>query len=250
VSLWNLRITHLGGAAIHLDRPGRSFVFDPAEPPGDDVALVSWYDCDRSIGVERAVRDKATPEVVACESVLDWLGRSALTAHEAPVRIDGVQIEAEPYQPIPWATPTEALRKVGAALRRPLRAGRRMARRTSLPRGGAPLVWQLTFPDGRRLVHLGCSLHSGADPSWIQMAQRRYQGADWLLCGSDYDEEAAVLEHLPGFGGKVVLLVDLVNQMREQLSLRTRLLTPLVDQLVDQKVAAYPCTAGSAYRFE
>ncbi len=250
MNLWNLRLTHEGGAAIRLDRPGQSFVFDPIVPPGDDVALVSWYDCDRSIGVEEAVKAHQKPEVVADPGVLDWLGRDQLAAHEAPCHIDGVKVDAEPYQPIPWATPTEAVRKLGAALRRPLVASQRMVRRTGLPRAGTPLIWQLTFPDGRRLLHLNNSLHSFADPAWVQMAQQRYRGADWVLCGVDYDEDAAVLEHLPAFEGKVVLVVDLVNQIRQRLGLPTRLLTPLVDKLVDQKVAAYPCTAGAAYRFE
>jgi len=242
-------VTHLGGAAIQIEHAGDTLIFDPPVQDGDFVSLVTWQDLGRLEGVRRAVADGRHPRVVAGPEVLAWLGKQgSIQALEAPLVVEGVRVSSEPYEPIPWATPREAARKVRAALLNPLAAGERVARRLSRPTG-QPRVYELAFPDGARLVHLGCALHKGVDPAWITAAQERYGGADWMIVGVDFEEEDAVLEHLPGFNPGVLLLTDLLNAERAAVGLPTRLLTPTVDKLIDRGVNAYPFAGGATYRF-
>ena len=111
-------------------------------------------------------------------------------------------------------------------------------------------VVQLTLPDGGRLLHLDLSLHHEASEQWVQDAQERFRGADWLICGVEYGQDEAVLTHLKGFEAKLVLLTDLVNEQRESQGLPTNLLTPTVDALIEQGVAAHPFPPKSSFRFE
>ncbi len=238
-----------------VEHEGAPLVFDPppraALPPGspaadpEAVALITWQDLGRVAGTRRAAAAGARPRVVAAPEVARWLGDVRPETAEV---IEGVRVEALPYTPIPWATPTEALRKLTAALRHPLRAGGRVARRLHRP-AAPPRAYQLTFPDRTRLVHLGCALHANTDPAWLDEARARFGGADWMLAGVDYEDEAAVLELLPSFRPRLLLLTDLINAERASLGLPTRLLTPTVDRLIDRGLDAHPFAAGATYRF-
>ncbi len=246
---WRVRITHLGGAALRVEHTGADLVFDPLAPAPGAVNLITWQELGRISGVQRAARAGERPRVVGSPAVLDWLETEGpLEAVHPPSEVEGVRLEVEPYEPIPWATPAEGARKALAALRRPLTAVGRMAGRLSRP-PGRPRLYELTFPDGARLLHLGCALHAGVTESWLAAAQRRYRGADWVVVGVDYEEEAAVLEMLPGFEPGVVMLTDLINRERAEIGMPTRLLTPTVDKLIDRRLAAHPFAAGATFRF-
>lgn len=210
--LWRARLTHLGGAAILVEHKNESFILE-AQVSGHPVS-------------DKALKPSTSPQVVA-----------------------GVRVASEPYEPIPWATPREAVRKLRAALLNPVTAGERITKRLT-ETSEKPHVYELTFPDGARLVHLACSLHSGTDPAWLDSARQRYSGADWMIVGVDYEEEAAVLEHLPGFSPGVLMLTDLINDERSKLGMPTRLLTPMVDKLIDRGVNAFPFAGGATYRFK
>jgi len=247
--LWRLRLTHLGHAAIRVEGPGRGLCFDPVDPPGEACALITAAHAERLAGAAAAARAGDRPRVVAGSALIDWLGgRGPIDALPPPREVEGVRVEATPYAEIPWVTPREGVLKAASALRAPWAAGRRLIARAGLPPAPA-LAYALTLPDGARLVHIGCALHRGCDPAWLADAQAALGGADWLIAGVDWGEEAAVLEMLPGFRPKLALLADLVGDARREMGMPTRLLTPLVDRLIDQGMQVYPFAPGATFRF-
>ncbi len=248
---WRLRLQHLGRAAILAERPGRQLIFDPWEAPeGSPLLVITGTECDRLLGAGAAVEAKTWPEVVASQEILHWLGeRGELSGQLPPIQVDGLAFETEPYTPIPWATPAEALRKAWSGLRRPDRAASRLKRKLARPTS-APQAIEVTLPDGGRLVHLGCSLTRFLPDDQLQRLVKRFAGADWLIVGADYQEQPAVLEKLPAFEARVVLITDLHNEIRRDLGMPTELLTPLVDQLCDLGIQAHPFSRGASYRFE
>ncbi len=248
---WRLRLKHLGRATIQVERPGRTLVFDPWEaPPGEPLIVLTGEECDRLLGATAVVEADRRPELVASQGLLHWLGdRGDLTGHLPPIQVDGVAFDVEPYTPIPWATPTEALRKAVAGLRRPDLAAARLKRKLARP-GVAPLAMQLTLPDRSRLVHLGCALTSFLPADELERLVKRFRGADWLIVGADYGEQEAVLAHVPAFEAGVVLVTDLLSEVRRELGMPTELLTPLVDRLVAAGVRAHPFSRGASHRFE
>ena len=163
--------------------------------------------------------------------------------------IDGVRIEMLEYEPVPYATPVEFVRKTKAALLKPGVAARRLANRVGQPKA-QPVVVQLTFPDGRRLLHLNCSLHRWTPAEWLDEAVARFKGADWILVGIDYEEEDEVFQRIQAFEGKQVLVTDFVNDTRRELGLPTGILTPTVDKLRAIGVDAYPFVEGASFRVE
>ncbi|MCB9792871.1 MAG: hypothetical protein H6741_09105 [Alphaproteobacteria bacterium] len=248
---WRLRLEHEGHASIRVERRGRWFRFDPHSPPDpDDVSVVTWVELERARGVAAAIREGKRPTVVATPDVRAWLhGKGEVDDHTPGGKHDGVLVEAIEYTPIPYATPPEAARKVRAALRHPAMAANRIAKRLQLPRT-KPIVAQLTFPDGGRLLHLNCSLHLDTDIEWLRRAQDRFRGADWMIVGADYEHEAALLEKVPGFEAGVVLVADLVNETRRQIGMPVNILTPTVDALVAMGIEAHPFVREAGFRFE
>jgi len=226
-------------------------VFDPfEEPEGDPLVLLTGEESDRLDGAQAAVQAGRKPEVLAAQGLLDWLGEQGeVVGHLPPVQVDGVAIDAVPYAPIPFATPREAVRKAWSGLRRPDLAAQRLLRRAGRP-GTDPLVVALTLPDGSRLVHLGCALHAETPQIELDRLVRRFGGADWLLVGVDFQEQAAVEAALPRFEARTVLVTDVHNEIRRHLGLPTELLTPLVDRLVAAGLSAHPLSRGASYRFE
>jgi len=248
---WRLRLKHLGRATILAERPGRQLLFDPWEAPeGQPLLVVTGTECDRLLGTSAAVEGDTWPEVVASQEILHWLGeRGELTGQLPPIQVDGLAFETEPYTPIPWATPTEALRKAWSGLRRPDLAATRLRRKLARP-ASPPVAVEVTLPDGGRLVHLGCALSSFLPDDELARLVKRFSGADWLIVGVDYQEQDAVFDRLPAFEAKVVLVTDLLNEVRRELGMPTELLTPLVDRLCDAGVQAHPFSKGASYRFE
>ncbi|MCK6521360.1 hypothetical protein L6R49_07955 [Myxococcota bacterium] len=248
---WRLRLHHKGYASVLVERRGRWIRFDPYEAPeGDDVSVLTWTEAERCRGVIEAIRAGGRPTVVATPPTRMWLSEKGAVDDCSPGgKVDKVKIDAIEYQPVPYATAPEAVMKAKAALLNPRLALSRLKGRAEQPKGN-PLAVMLTLPDGGRLVHLNCSLHRRADPAWIDRAVALFGGADWLIVGVDYGEGEAVMEHVPRFNAKLVLIADLVNETRRDLGLPTFILTPIVDRLVEMKIAAHPFVREASFRFE
>jgi len=248
---WRLRLVHEGYSSIRLERPGSWFRFDPRDPPeeGEQVVL-TWAELGRAEGTLQAVRMGTNPRVVAVPALRGWLHEHGSVQDRSPGgRVDDVQIEAIEYEPIPFATGAEAARKTKAALMSPAVAARRLLRRTRTPTA-PPIVVQLSFADGSRLLHLNCSLHQRATQGWLNRCVERFRGADWVIAGVDYEEEEAFERLVPSFEPGKLLVTDLVGNTRADLGLPVRHVTPLVDRLCAQGLAAFPFVGGTTYRFE
>jgi hypothetical protein len=129
---------------------------------------------------------------------------------------------------------------------------RQIARKLRSDRSWSPVprVIELSFREGGRLVHLGCSLHNLTPEDWLEDAVQRFKGANWLIVGIHHGQSDAVLAHTHRFEAKLVLVSDLVNEARRQVGLPTEWLTPTVDRLQDQGIAAHPFPPQSSMRFE
>ena len=247
---WRLRLVHEGHSAIRVEREGPWFRFDPLEAPSEgEQTILTWAELERASGVVRGIGQGANPRVVASEAVRSWLRGYGSVQDQGPGQVGRVHVEVIEYQPIPYATGPEALRKTRAALLHPATAARRLLRRTQTP-SSAPLVVQLTFADGTRLLHLNCSLHEGTPDGWLDQAVARFAGAEQVIAGVDFEAEEAFERRIGRFEPGTLLVADLVNDTRAGLGLPVRHLTPLVDRLRDEGVNAYPFVSGAAYRFE
>lgn len=249
---WRLRLTHEGHSAIRVEWPGATIRFDPFEGvEAADRCILTWHECERAEGIVRAIRGGAEPHVVATPDLRMWLHTLGEVHDQSPGgKLDKqVLVEALEYEPIPYATPTEFVRKAKAGLSNPLVAARRLRRRFGLPEA-RPIVVRLTFPDGATLLHLNCSLHEDTDAEWLARATQRFGGADWVICGVDYEAHDAVPELVGRFEPKALLMTDLVNDTRAELGLPTRILTPLVDALKDRGLNAEAFVEGASYRYE
>lgn len=235
---YRLHVEHGESAELRLSRRGRSILVDPLGPPGDDdIVLITGPGADRVRGVAEAVRAGRAPEVVAPEGVLAWLEGQGRVRRGAEV-IDGVRFEGLPYEP-----PAPG-RRVGL---RPLSAIR--ALRTRGP-DGPPSAWQLTFPDGARMVLLDVALHAGTPEAWVDRAVERFGGAEWVICGVPFGEGAAVERLVGRFAATRVLLADLVNSERRAQGLPVELVTPVRDRVMAQGVEAHVFATQTSYRFE
>lgn len=248
---WALRLELEGFQSLRLERPGRFLRFDPiGEIAADDIVILTWNEHERLAATARAIRGGKRLTVVAVPEILTWLaGHGSFDGHEAPVEIDGVRIELMPYQPIPYAEGAEIPLKVLSSLVNPARAARRLLQRRKLP-SAAPVVAQLTFPDGRRLLHLNFALQSHTPEPWLAEAVARFREPDWLITGVDYGYEASFLERIPRFGAKRLLVADLLSDTRRAIGMPTGVLTPLVDRLVEQGLEAYVFATHASFRFE
>src|SRR5690606_27631271 len=143
--------------------------------------------------------------VLATAPVVAWARRrGCVDARVAPCAHDGIHFEVRGYQPIPWATPTEAVRKTFSGLRRPVRAAGRLRLHLGLPHV-TPTAWALRLPDGRRFVHLGGALHRRTPEGWLGEVAAAWRGADLLLVAPDHDEAGPIADRLPVLAPKRVL---------------------------------------------
>jgi len=164
-----------------------------------------------------------------------------IDGHMVPTTLDGVKISTAEF---PQPT-TNMLRTPSLTQRIKQRLSGQPFRWNPQPR-----VVQLELPDGGRLVHIGCALHSENPRDWIEQIAEQFGGADWLIVGIPYGEGQAVLDYLSLFNARIILVTDLVNDSRELRKLPTELMTPIVDRLQDQGLAAYPFPPQSSQRFE
>lgn len=249
--IWRLRLEHEGAASIRVTRRGRTVRFDPLTPPGsDEVAVLTWDEHERVAATAAALREGRRPTVVAPGPVVDWLAeRGVVEGGAPPLTVDGLQIEQLAYTPIPYAAGIEILYKARSAAFGPSRAARRMLQRIGGPRC-APMVTQITLPDGGRLLHLNLALHRWTPRDWLDEAVARFGGADWLVAGVDHGDEDAFAGHVGRFEARHLLVTDLVNDVRRALGLPTGLLTPLVDRLVSDGLPAYVFATQASFRYE
>lgn len=249
---WRLRLTHEGHSAIRVEWPGNPIRFDPfADVVEDDRCVLTWHECERAEGLVQAIRSGVTPNVVSTPPLRMWLHTiGAVHDHTLGGKIDKkIFVEALEYAPIPYATPTEFMRKAKAGLKNPLMAARRLKRRSGLPEAN-PIVVRLTFPDGATLLHLNCALHGDTDAEWLNRAVNKFRGADWVIAGVDYEAHDSFPDLVRRFEPKHLLVTDLVNDTREAIGLPIRILTPLVDALKDMGLNAEPFVEGASYRYE
>jgi hypothetical protein len=248
----SLRIVHTGCAGLRLELgAGQTFAVDPASDPGPVQAIVvTWNEAERLRGALEAARSGRLPRVAAEPAILAWLARGGgVEACDLDRLLPGVQVEAEPYTPIPYATPMEALRKTRSGLVSPLRAARRLGTRARLP-SAPPLVLRLTLPDGRVLVHLNCALHRGTPQGWLLDLSERWAGADWVLASWDYGEGEAFCERIPSLSPKQLIITDLVGEVRQRLGLPVDLRSLVADRLTDRGLSVLMLAARTSLRFE
>ena len=248
---WRMRLSHEGLRSLKIERPGRQLRVDPVDPVAPDDILVltgSWPEQLEAAAAQ--VRGGARPTVVASPEVLAYLaGLGPLQAFPGPVSVDGLALELRSYAPIPWLSPAEAPGKLMSAAVRPDRALGRLRARARLPRA-APLAFQLTLPDGGRLVFLGTALHGGTSPEWLAQVKASWGRPEWLVVGVDLGHEAAAARLIPQIGAEHVVLTDLVSEVRRKVGLKVGLLTPLCDTLIEAGVAAQVLVSGAGLRFE
>ena len=246
---WRLKLIHDGRRFIRVERKGRFFGFDP-DAAFHEVGLILGQSEDRIRGVLRTA-DNGGGEVVVAASLEEQVGTlGGLLVHTWPTEVDGVSFESMEYPCLTQPDRDSGVLRMRQAFKAPRKTARRLMETGRSQSDERAMIVQLTLPDGGRLLHLDLCLHQDIDPEWIQEAQRRFFGADWVICGVEYGQDAVVLEHLKGFGGKINLLTDLVNDERSEQGLPTNLLTPTVDALIDQDIKVYPFPPLSSFRFE
>ncbi len=252
--VWKLRLTHPDRAEIRLDWRGRTLVFDPVEvQPGDQVILTSAQP-DRIRGTAAAVASGQRPTVIADRAILDWLsthGALGPGSGDASTLDEGVTVRSLAYVRAPTARPLTHFLKasIGALRPRAIFDATVENARVEPIAGVAPRIWELTLPDVGRFLHLDVALHRGTTPAWLDAAAS-YAGATWVLAGCPYGEADAVAKHLPRFGGKHILISDLVNGERRARGLPAEGVTPLRDRLHNAGLPAHVFATQASYRFE
>ena len=247
---WEIRMEHFGYSHIVLEWRGESIHFNPLEIVEENsiiVILGSWF--EQLQGVRKMIRKKIPCTVVASQDVLSWLSQFGAVNGSVGLDRDGLQIELEAFEPIAALSPLEAVRKVRASLRHPLRIGRRLQKKQSLPSSAPQVAW-IDFPSGVRLGHLNLCLHRNISTAFLEHIKKKAETATWILVGCDYEEEVSFLKLIEGFSHSKILLSDLVSAYRRRLGLPTRLLTPIADQLItkDLDIQVFPSKVG--YRFD
>ncbi len=206
---WRLRLSHEGRAGIVIERPGRRLRFDPCSPPvSDDLVILTGAD------------PFAVENMGSISNVIRAHG-----PQEVNTDMDGLHFEGVPYAPPPADS---ALSRLTSAAREPTDAAKRwMAKRSPEPH----IVWQITFPSGDRLVHLGHAFHGATDVGWAANIVTRFGGARWLLVGAPYGHDDSIVERIPAMSAEHTLVTDLQSDIRRAAGRPTSLVTPLVDRL-------------------
>ena len=235
---WHLRLFHEGFASIRVERLERWLRFDSITRDTTSIHLPTGVPKAPVQGLVKSIQSDDCPTVAAPPLDLQALEHhGTIDGHMLPAELSGVSIHS--MESIP-------LRETG------LPGPRQIARKLRSDRSWNPVprVIELSFREGGRLVHLGCSLHEDTPQDWLEDAVQRFKGANWLIVGIHHGQSDAVLAHTHRFEAKEVLVSDLVNEARKQVGLPTEWLTPTVDRLQDQGIAAHPFPPQSSMRFE
>ena len=224
---WQLRLSHEGRACLVVEQPGRRLRFDPLAPVlSDDLVILTGAD------------PRSYEHVVGNPNAIRPHGNAVQT------EIDGMRFEGVPYVPPQM---DGRMSRFAAAVRKPGDAARRwMARRSADPN----MVWQITFPTGERLVHLGHAFHHGTHVGWAADVVTRFGGARWVIVGAPHGHHDAVLARIAAMSATHLLVADLQSDIRRASGRSTKLLTPLVDQMESAGVPAMIFAPQSSIRFE
>lgn len=206
-----MHIRHLGQSGLRLAWDGAAICVDPPAPE-PDPAVITWSETERVAGAREGV--------LAAPEVLRWLGLRGPALREGESDHGGFHIRAVTYAPIPWATPEEAVRKTLIGLRSPGLAVRRLSRTLFRP-SDSPFALSLER-GGRRIALLGQALHRFQPPAAVDRLLATFGGADVLVAGTDYDDEAATAALMERFDARVLVLADLIGPVRRKLGLPVR----------------------------
>lgn len=210
-----VRLRHLDYAGLRLTYSGATIAIDP--PMAIDVpAIVTWTEQERVAGAARSSSALAAPP-----SILAWLGRSGVALAEgSPSQLGGFVVRSRAYEPIPYATPAEAVRKTVCALRKPWLAANRLCFASQRP-PCAPLLLTLDR-GGYRIAILGQALHRFVTPESLAALVAWVGYADIVVAGTDYDDEVATGKMLAAFPARVRVVADLTGAIRRKLGLPVR----------------------------
>lgn len=209
------RLEHLGYSGLRLVCDDATLVLDAPEPVSDPLIL-TWTERERTDGARTS-----TGPLAATADVLSWLGRPGLPIVEG-VEFDlgGFQVRARTFQPIPYATAPEAMRKTLSALRSPRQALRRVFFTLRRP-AALPLVLTVER-GGRRVAFLSQALHRFVDPTALAALVSWAGPVDLAVAGTDYDDEAATGQMLGAFDARTRVIADLTGAIRRLLGLPVR----------------------------
>lgn len=237
----------LGDAGLAVELGGGAtgstiWIDPPRAPDGGGVVVITWAERERVQGMMHA--SGAWPLICAPE-IAAWLERHApgFPYLRPPCTWEGIRVEAVGYQPIAFATPVEALRKMKSAMRRPHHALSRLRFRAGMPRV-SPWVIHCTLPDGRTIVHLNLSLHRQTPERWVDEVCARWCPVDVVVSGVDYGEEEAWLKLLPRFEAGHYIVADLLGDVRRRIGLPAGDLAPLADALAGRGIRARMLMSG------
>lgn len=224
----DLLLQPLGDLGLRLQAGDTILDVDPPTV-GDAPVLLTWSENERCLGVEAA----QPAHLIADAMLLAWLGRQGVSLPDgAELAILGMKIRARSYRPIPWATPTEFVRKTLSALKDPALARARMARTRRRP-ADPPYAVRVELGDWR-VAYLHQALHRfqrGLDPL-LKLAA----GADVVIAGTDYDDEEATAAALHKLDAKHLVLVDFVGPVRRKLGLPVRPITYTLERAPERTV--------------
>lgn len=216
-----IRLRHLGESGLALRIDGAELFVDPPFPV-EGPAVLTWSEAERVLGVGAAAEAGGWKgELAAARPILDWLGcRGVVLQEDQPVSLGGFDLRVRPFEPIPYATPAEALRKARSALRHPGMAARRLA--FTLRRPDTPPLVVVISRGGQRVVMLGQALHRFVTPEQARRLATWVGPVELVVAGTDYDDERATGALLGMFEAKSRVLADLIGDVRARLGLPVR----------------------------
>ena len=247
---WKLRLEHLGFSHIRMDWAKEPIHFNPATPVDDgSIVVVLWNWPEQLEGVRQSVIHGKQCKIIASPEILSWLSQYGPVDGDSTYEQDGLNIELEPYLPIPSLTISEGARKVRSLVRRPTRSIHRLLQKGKMPSAAPQIAW-VRFPSGALLAHFNLSLHSKTPTEWLQSIQEKGQKSSWMLVGCDYEMEKGFLECLRFFPDRHILLTDLIGDYRRKNGLPTKLLTPIADKAISQNYNVQVFATKVGYRFD
>ena len=131
----------------------------------------------------------------------------------------------------------------------PAKAMRQLAGQIRLPES-PPQIVEILFEDGSRLLHLDLSLHRETPSEWLDQVVSQFAEPEWLLVGQPMGEADALLQLLPRFKPRRVLVAELLNTERRRLGLPVELVTLTRDRLLSAGLEAHVFAPQASYRFE
>ena len=235
-----------------MDWRGGTFHFNPLSLVDleDTILLLgSWP--EQLAGVLKHLDDKTFPQVIAPETLYFWLIEKGWPSEKISTgwEQDGLSIVLEEYKPIPLITPKEAIYKAASTIKNPLGPLRRLREVLLNPVSTPQIAW-ITFPSGKKLVHLNCSIHQRQESAWVSNILDRVGETTWTIVGADYEEYTFCGEVIPKFTCDHILLTDLVGDYRRKAGLPTNLLTPLADKIISSERVIHLFPTQVTHRFD